>query len=39
VTDFKMKLSPKKTLVSESFLYVHKKWKYQLIMLLRRFKK
>jgi len=36
VTDFKMKLSPKKYFVSWSSLYVNKKWKYQVIMLLKR---
>ena len=39
VTDFKMKLSPKKTLVSGSSLYVNNKWKYILISLLRKLKK
>ena len=39
VTDFKMKLSPQKTLVSESRLYINKKWKYMLISLLRKLKK
>lgn len=39
VTDFKMKLSPNKTLVSGSRLFVHKKLKYILISLLRKLKK
>lgn len=39
VTDFKMKLSPQKTLVSRSSLFVNKKLKYLLISLLRKLKK
>jgi len=39
VTDFKMKLSPEKTLVSGSSLFIHKKWKYIFISLLRKLKK
>ena len=39
VTNFKMKLSPKKTLVSSSYIYVNKKLKYQVIKLLRKLKK
>ena len=39
VTDFKMKLSPKKTLVSHSSILVNKKSKYCVIMLLRKLKK
>jgi lipid II:glycine glycyltransferase (peptidoglycan interpeptide bridge formation enzyme) len=39
VTDFKMKLSPKKTLVSTARIFVNKKWKYKLIMLMRKLKK
>jgi lipid II:glycine glycyltransferase (peptidoglycan interpeptide bridge formation enzyme) len=39
VTDFKMKLSPQKTLVSGSSLFVNKKLKYFLIALLKRLKK
>ena len=39
VTDFKMKLSPRKTLVSGSSLYIHKKLKYQVIMILKRIRK
>jgi hypothetical protein len=39
VTDFKMKLSPKKTLVSHSSIYVNKKLKHCVIMLLRKIKK
>jgi len=39
VTDFKMKLSPQKTLVSGSSLYVHKNLKYTLIALMRKLKK
>lgn len=39
VTDFKMKLSPKKTLVSQASIYVNKKWKYQVIKWLRKLKK
>lgn len=39
VTDFKMKFFPQKKKVSDSYLYVHKKWKYLCISLLRSFKK
>lgn len=39
VTDFKMKLSPQKTYVSGSYVFVHKKMKYALISLLKRAKK
>lgn len=39
VTDFKIKLSPRKSRVSESYLYVNKSWKYLLIQLLRSLKK
>lgn len=39
VTDFKMRLSPKKILVSWSSLFIHKKLKYQLIMLMRKLRK
>lgn len=39
VTDFKMKLSPKKTLVSWSSLFIHKKIKYYIIQILKRIKK
>ncbi len=38
VTDFKMKLSEDRRLVSESYLWVQKKWKYTLIQLLKNFK-
>jgi len=36
VTDFKMKLSPKKILVSQSYLFVNKKMNYRLIQILRK---
>jgi len=36
VTDFKMKLSPKKVPVSGSSVFVNKKFKYQVIMLLKK---
>jgi lipid II:glycine glycyltransferase (peptidoglycan interpeptide bridge formation enzyme) len=39
VTEFKMKLAPNKIFVSDSFLYINKKWKYQAIILLRKFRK
>jgi len=39
VTDFKMKLSPEKTFVSQGSIFVNKRLKYQAIKLLRRFKK
>ena len=39
VTSFKMKLSPKKYLVSQSYIYVNKKNKYQIIKILRKLKK
>ncbi len=39
VTDFKMKLSPQKTHVSDSSIYINKKIKYQVIMFLRRLRK
>jgi len=39
VTDFKMKLSPKKYLVSDSYLYVNKKIKYMFIGFVKKFKK
>jgi lipid II:glycine glycyltransferase (peptidoglycan interpeptide bridge formation enzyme) len=39
VTDFKMKLSEDRRFVSESYLWVNKKWKYKLIQLLRKLKK
>ncbi|NDK09299.1 peptidoglycan bridge formation glycyltransferase FemA/FemB family protein [Candidatus Gracilibacteria bacterium] len=39
VTDFKMKLSPRKTHVSEGYIYVNKKIKYQVIKFLRKLKK
>jgi peptidoglycan pentaglycine glycine transferase (the first glycine) len=39
VTDFKMKLSEDRRLVSESYLWVNKKWKYRSIQLLRKLKK
>lgn len=39
VTDFKMKLSPKKTLVSLSNIFVNKKIKYQVITFMRKLKK
>jgi lipid II:glycine glycyltransferase (peptidoglycan interpeptide bridge formation enzyme) len=39
VTDFKMKLSPKKTHISESSIFINKRIKYQVIMLLRKLRK
>ena len=39
VTDFKMKLSEDRRLVSESYLWIHKKWKYKIIKLLKKLKK
>lgn len=39
VTDFKLKLSPDSRKVSESVIWVNKKWKYVLIQILRRIKK
>lgn len=36
VTDFKLKLTPDTREVSQSFLWVHKKWKYRLIQLLKK---
>jgi len=39
VTDFKMKLSPEKTYVSDSFIFVNKKMKYMFIECIRKFKK
>lgn len=39
VTDFKMKLSPKKRYVSRGYIFINKNWKYQLIILLRKLKK
>lgn len=39
VTDFKMKLAPKKYFVSQSTLFIHKKWMYTLIQILKKIKK
>lgn len=39
VTDFKLKLTPDSRRVSESYIFVNKKWKYRLIQLLKKFKK
>lgn len=39
VTDFKMKLAPKKHFVSHSTLFIHKKWMYTLIQILKKIKK
>jgi len=39
VTDFKMKLSPQKLLVSGSSLFVNKKWKYRFIVSLKKLRK
>lgn len=39
VTDFKLKFTSDRRLVSESYLRVHKKWKYRLIQLLKKLKK
>ncbi len=39
VTDFKLKLTPDTRKVSESFLYIHKKWKYTVIQFLKNVRK
>lgn len=39
VTDFKLKLSPDSRKVSESIIWINKKWKYALIQFLRKIKK
>ncbi len=39
VTDFKRKLTPDIRKVSDSYMYIHKKWKYRLIGLLKNLKK
>lgn len=39
VTDFKLKLTPDSRKVSESFLWVHKKWKFKLIQILKKLRK
>jgi lipid II:glycine glycyltransferase (peptidoglycan interpeptide bridge formation enzyme) len=38
VTDFKMKLSEDRRFVSESYIWVNKKWKYRIIKLLKKLK-
>lgn len=38
VTDFKLKLTKNRVLVSDSYIYIHKKWKYFLIKLLGKIK-
>jgi lipid II:glycine glycyltransferase (peptidoglycan interpeptide bridge formation enzyme) len=39
VTDFKLKFTSDTRLISESFLYIHKKTKFFFIMLLKKFKR
>lgn len=39
VTSFKKKLTPDIRKVSESYIYINKKWKYRLIQILRNLKK
>lgn len=39
VSDFKLKLTSDTRSVSQSFLYIHKKWKYRAIFFLRSMKK
>ena len=39
VTKFKMQLTPDRRKVSESYIFVNKKWKYRCIQLLKRIKK
>ena len=39
VTDFKLKLTPDSRKVSESFLWVNRKWKYRVIQILRHIRK
>lgn len=39
VTDFKLKLTPDRRQVSESFLFVHKKWRYKCIQFLKYIKR
>lgn len=39
VTDFKLKLSQDSRKVSESIIWIHKKWKYRLIQIARKLKK
>lgn len=39
VTDFKMKLCPQKSHVSQSYLYIHKRWKYALIQFLKHIRR
>jgi len=39
VTDFKLKLTPDIRGVSQSYIYIHKVWKYRLIQFLKYVKK
>lgn len=39
VTDFKLKFSSDRRLVSESYLWINKKWKYALIQFIKKIKK
>ena len=39
VTEFKLKLTPDARYVSESLLFIHKKWKYRVIEVLKQLRK